>query len=1250
MEGGASNQLIRTGSSTDNPRTYKTKNYQQWEIKYFYKDANDNLIERWEITKENGVKYIYGGIADNPTALQYIVKWGNWIGNSSQATGAEQQATAWNLARIKSRWNDEIKFEYYNIEEAVLNTGKIQTVASYLSKITDVFGREVIFNYLEKNSTEYQEPHTEISEPDAYQERYEDQYLSSILVNDKNNDRLFSVVFTYYDGAFLDNGQITEKRLLKSITQKNELNEALAPISFNYYTGGTDINRGALASVDLPTGGNVTFNYAEQTISHSNRTFLTPLVPEGYSEPKVVIANDYAVATFRNGNHVIGHAYSWDGEWVLGNVFEFDVEKYTVDGANDQNYVIRVEKDFFSILTHTQPCFENGIYHSSELFIFTKDPKTRNSWNIYQTTRSRGASRIELVTGNKFVALSYTIYNELDRNYHHYIKTYIKEGINWFDHTQFEVTSGTRISGTNNFFFTHNYNNSTIQLRYLNETGSWITNTSGSLSATGDNSMWSAGNSLIAGTLQGTNECTILWDENYNFGSINYVQQLIDESYSFILDNCFVAFPGNPNAASVTRFDGVNWHNKNITNTDLPSYSSSAGIDYFIRRYGTTDWTLYQYNPNINDWITDNSLFDDLSSNTLSLTSPKPRASYDYFIFGYDFFVRNDLGNYVYTSKLTDLGNVADWRIYAGQKFIAYGLLTPAVTFNIIPIKNGELQSSSVEQLTFSFSTPQLVGGNTIITYNNGSLGTSTQLELARFVSDKTTDYQIDYSVSYVTVNDGYTPRSTAYKFDASTATIDPSGTIAQYNNAKVILGTDNPDISSPPYGYTKTYFMNGLSGQVTDVTESNAADYYNLLKGSPYKTEIYNSTGTIVSSSVNYYKVEEVTGLNDFAYYARAVQKDEMIDGITSTTKYDYNPKGLLTKTTVKYTNTSSQQEDIVTENKYLYEVSNYQTFAESENLLSPVVKTTTKAGSTVTGESAATWKQYNGKWAPYRSFVRKEAGSTDIDWSNASYNQNEWLKTSEITAIDETTGLVLESTDIDEVYSATKYGYDGAVTIAQIINAKNSETSIADFEDGTFGDWDDWSNGVISNANHTGTKGWHLSSMEYGHITKQFQASMINTSKKYTVSGWVKTSSTYPRLLWAVSYNGGTMVYPLSINASGTGDWQYLECSLDLNAYSNIQYIDVYGLNGDQNNYAECWWDDLRFAPSDAIITTFTYDPKTLQPTSKTDANNVSAFYEYDNFNRLYRTINDDAKVISQTEYYLSRSNNFRKKKIPC
>ena len=90
LEGGSSNRLVRTVSGSDaggSYYVYETKNYQFWRIKYYYdisevfgSTSYGDGPNKWEITKEDGTKYIYGDKNSGRNTLQYTVRWKNWIG------------------------------------------------------------------------------------------------------------------------------------------------------------------------------------------------------------------------------------------------------------------------------------------------------------------------------------------------------------------------------------------------------------------------------------------------------------------------------------------------------------------------------------------------------------------------------------------------------------------------------------------------------------------------------------------------------------------------------------------------------------------------------------------------------------------------------------------------------------------------------------------------------------------------------------------------------------------------------------------------------------------------------------------------------------------------------------------------------------------------------------------------------------------------------------------------------------------
>src|SRR5262249_50313184 len=110
-------QMLPFGSDAEG-EIYKSEIYQFWKIRYLA------ALEMWVVTKEDGTRYYYGGGVrqdrlNNKTstgdAVEWGVKWGNWIGPSTERAGQEQFPVAWNLSCIQNTWRDQISFRYQQV-------------------------------------------------------------------------------------------------------------------------------------------------------------------------------------------------------------------------------------------------------------------------------------------------------------------------------------------------------------------------------------------------------------------------------------------------------------------------------------------------------------------------------------------------------------------------------------------------------------------------------------------------------------------------------------------------------------------------------------------------------------------------------------------------------------------------------------------------------------------------------------------------------------------------------------------------------------------------------------------------------------------------------------------------------------------------------------------------------------------------------------------------------------------------------
>lgn len=178
---------------------------------------------------------------------------------------------------------------------------------------------------------------------------------------------------------------------------------------------------------------------------------------------------------------------------------------------------------------------------------------------------------------------------------------------------------------------------------------------------------------------------------------------------------------------------------------------------------------------------------------------------------------------------------------------------------------------------------------------------------------------------------------------------------------------------------------------------------------------------------------------------------------------------------------------------------------------------------------------------------------------------------------------GNVSQYTELNGVYRSALWGYNQTAVIASVEHAKLSDVFYNGFEE-------DVGSNVISVDARTGQKS----------ITGPYTLNLTGlTNGQYTLSYWLKESGA-----WTLHVDN----IPVNTNA-------YTKTFVASNQL-----------------------DDVRFYPVDAQMTTFTYDPL-FGLTSKTDPNNITAYYEYDSFGRLSLIKDTNRHVVKVFDY------NFRK-----
>ena len=419
---------------------FETRSFQFWRIRYYPQ------YEKWAVTREDGTTSVYGGgvstrspYTSDGNSVCWSVRWGNWLGPSSLTDSTSQTllqaqfATGWYLRRVESVWGDCLTYYYDAETQNVGSDGLPYTKAIYLSGITDVFGRRVEFDYANKlvgteTSTltscsgshlpagvrEVMDPHqaTAGNTPNAFQDRYEDRYLTEIEVFGADDQPIFAFVFNYClqnvsvyssdDPRYLD----TFKRYLTSIQLVNILLEELPGIELTYnWTTDTSKNRGALSSITYPEGGSVTWDYEQATLSNLDRQVTIANPYPGYdAQPRVWFGNNYAVVTwYRNGTHPQLQVQVWS--WLAG-WYNDSSTTYTFDVAVDVDSLqVVAQSDFFALAFYDQTHSANCVY------LYHQDVRAFGQWLAYAPSPnnfgSSDSSPPALVAGDRFVVVAY---------------------------------------------------------------------------------------------------------------------------------------------------------------------------------------------------------------------------------------------------------------------------------------------------------------------------------------------------------------------------------------------------------------------------------------------------------------------------------------------------------------------------------------------------------------------------------------------------------------------------------------------------------------------------------------------------------------------------------------------------------------------------------------------------------------------------------------------------------------------------
>lgn len=419
---------------------------------------------------------------------------------------------------------------------------------------------------------------------------------------------------------------------------------------------------------------------------------------------------------------------------------------------------------------------------------------------------------------------------------------------------------------------------------------------------------------------------------------------------------------------------------------------------------------------------------------------------------------------------------------------------------------------------------------------------------------------------------------------------------------------------------------------------------------GTRTSTERYNTTSKLVSSESYTYVVKSFGPSNNLWYEPVLIHTTTVNDGLSifsGTSECAIDPQnGMASQSWVK----NSDGKTLVTKRKYAYEVHTTEMGTSGTNQLSEVASTkliqftsynplvnpgacdlstgiVIKATYTVWSKSSA------GQWHPSATYAWNSPmdnqglpTTTFYDFDESQPTAHGWQLTGTIDKYDDF-GNVLQASNASGVSNSIIYGTPHYLPTASIANAKYGECYFTSFEEDV--PWTvDEGGSIVYATDHakTGVKSLKISNTTpietIAYSPWKILDVGLSAAKKYVFSCWVYTTGPQASIFFATSVNGTryeTNHYESIItSATAINKWVFLQKTFEAPAGAKYFQISVGKLTS-TTAATDVYFDDVKYYPAAAMMTTTYYDPKWLTPILSVDANeNSSPLLVLDNYGR--------------------------------
>jgi RHS repeat-associated protein len=1159
--------------------------------------------------------------------------------------------------------------------------------------------------------------------PDAFQSKYESKYLNYIEVVNEDADLLYTVRLGYRLDTFLTLPENASpllrgnacKRLLTSVVVEQANGAALPAETFDYCSA-SDPNPGALRTHVYPEGATVCYFYEKQDFPENARTLRVDSPVPG-SEPRIWFGQDYAVLVWYNGNDQSGQisvtVYTWCGRWIA---WRPAVPAFG-DTLNLEQLQVHSQNDFFTL------SWPRGNGLSSAVYAYHRDNRILGNWLEYDANPVVLPTMfLEVTAGSQFFVLNDYHSNIVTRfTWDNLARRWQKAVI--YDGKGVIPGQGRYwLAASGNILFVLKYDitgapgskNNHIDLHCLSEDNQWRLQDSqpehqisiaGTLLAANfalSCAPWVCAASYVTHQAETSFDYALslfTWDEHERFNPVTTRQYRQLCASTAVKNVAWVAqvtpsglIASGPN---LLRYTGVDWlENSELQIRTVPDdqslYWFAIGNDLVLKCENTPDRIVgmaqvFDPNTTSSQWLTAPISLYDAQPAQPRLSHYYPTVSNDFVSFNTGLYYRGASTDWVAplqmplqpllpaNASITSLINQA-------PGFMVWLRQNEEVAQNtqVYQLSNGTVQNAGILNSNFY----QLIdaqgqmqnrngqapsGPDSFVTFSpmNAAFSQASSLFLHRYLRKSLSENLSARAVYKVEIQRGMDTVTTYYDFDAASASVDSSGTVAKFYQVSSWVE------DKQTCGYETYRYFNGIAQNLPGENPRSPA----VLDGLLIEKIGIDAGGQVVSSEQTEWQAQNAILLTPQSTqespingaFVLAKAKQQTLDGVSTRKESRYD---MATGEAVEQQSESYNVEG-VKETRIQTMRLGCQAYPELfyANVLSAVVQTqkSTRLGDAeaiIESVVATTWQPSAGPQiadgvrlavmavaAHYRWLGGEEPPDFNfIAWRGdraPPYDFSQftgWLCQSRV-GVRSAAGLVLETEDVSGNTETALYDARQQYQVARIQNASSAQQECSYYGFERYEDPQCWQPaggaGIVSGDCYTGNASLRLISggSLRGVLSPQRQ------DRTYVLGFWYCTADGFSPAAQAgwqavLRASGGETVASFSFDFAATqGEWRYGYLRLDLAAYAQSGVLQVV-LEAINATAQAVLLDNVRFVPAQSRFAATAYSVKYRLRANQLGAGTMMRRYYYDRYNRSAGTSDDYLNAVSTLTYtFLSR-----------